>query len=122
MTRNIYLTNVTINQGFSITGVSSGVKSGYSVSSAGDFNGDDYADIIIGAPGYNEKGQGKSSYAGISYIIFGKENSFNNINLDTLLPGEGFSIIGTAWGSIGDGSGYSVSAAGDINNDGYMVM
>jgi hypothetical protein len=119
MASNIDLASLTLSQGFSITGVSSGVKSGYSVAIAGDFNGDGYADIIIGAPGYNEKGQGITSYAGISYIIFGKENSFNNINLDTLSTSEGLSIIGTSWGSLGDGSGYSVSAAGDVNNDGY---
>jgi len=119
MMKNIDLTNLTISQGFSITGAATGVKSGYSVSSAGDFNGDGYNDIIIGAPGYNQKSQVEMSHAGISYIIFGKESNFNNINLANLAITEGFAIIGTAWNSIGDGNGYSVSGAGDLNGDGY---
>ena len=39
-------------------------SSGYSVSAAGDVNGDGYADVIIGALNYN-------SYTGRSYIVFG---------------------------------------------------
>ena len=37
----------------------------YSVSGAGDINGDGVADLIIGAYGAN-------SYAGASYVVFGK--------------------------------------------------
>jgi Ca2+-binding RTX toxin-like protein len=54
-------------RGFVINGVSAGDHSGYSVSSAGDVNGDGFDDIIIGA-----KYVGAAySFHGASYVIFG---------------------------------------------------
>ena len=41
---------------------------GLSVSAAGDFNGDGFDDIIVGAP-YGDNG---GDYAGEAYVIFGK--------------------------------------------------
>ncbi len=40
--------------GFKIDGENNGDHSGYSVSGAGDFNGDQYADLLIGALGTRE--------------------------------------------------------------------
>jgi hypothetical protein len=51
--------------------------SGYSVSNAGDVNGDGLDDLIIGA--YGADPSGKSS-AGKSYIVFGKQDT-DAINL-----------------------------------------
>ena len=73
---------------------------GHSVSSAGDVDNDGFDDVIIGA-WYNESAP---RGAGKAYVFSGKTG-------DTLyvLRGE---LAGAALG-------YSVSSAGDINNDGY---
>ena len=56
--------------------MSPGDRSGWSVSSAGDFNKDGYDDIIIGAPNAN-------SITGTSYLIFGKASGFTDIDLSS---------------------------------------
>ncbi|MCZ2204990.1 DUF4114 domain-containing protein [Cylindrospermopsis raciborskii] len=86
---------------------------GYSISNAGDINGDGIHDIIIGAPLSDTNDQ---SNAGNSYIVFGSNNGFANIiDISTLDGINGFTVNGS---EIGDQSGRSVSAAGDINGDG----
>ncbi len=61
---DILLSSLNGVNGFKLDGEVSGDYSGYSVSAAGDINGDGINDIIIGAYGHN-------SYAGRSYVIFG---------------------------------------------------
>ncbi len=98
--------------GFAIIGESAGDWSGYSVSNAGDVNGDGLDDLIVGAHGVDLSGK---SNAGKSYVIFGKKDS-TAINLSVISNGTGgFVIIGE---NEGDNSGYSVSSAGDVNGDG----
>ena len=53
--------------GFVINGVSGGDRSGYSVSGAGDVNGDGFADLIVGADFDDPNG----SYSGASFVVFG---------------------------------------------------
>ncbi|MBK8553938.1 MAG: FG-GAP repeat protein [Ignavibacteria bacterium] len=85
------------------TGEAAGISFGYSVSSAGDVNGDGFSDVIVGAPFSNAGGIN----AGRAYIFFGG-NSMNNFADVTMTGSAG-----------GDVLGYSVSAAGEMNNDGY---
>ena len=54
--------------GFRIDGIDNSDGSGVSVSGAGDVNGDDLPDVIIGALGADPDG---NSYAGESYVVFG---------------------------------------------------
>jgi hypothetical protein len=54
--------------GFMINGIAFNDRSGVSVSTAGDMNGDGIGDLVIGA--VNADPNGKSS-AGQSYLIFG---------------------------------------------------
>ena len=54
------------SDGFVLEGIDANDRSGYSVSTAGDVNGDGYADMLIGA-------YGADSYAGETYLIFGRD-------------------------------------------------
>jgi hypothetical protein len=54
--------------GFVFNGIASYDKSGYSVSSAGDVNGDGFDDILIGAYGRDQDG---ARDAGETYVVFG---------------------------------------------------
>ncbi|MGJ5630252.1 cadherin-like domain-containing protein [Nostoc sp. CALU 1950] len=56
------------SNGFVINGIARSDNSGYSVSSAGDVNGDGFDDLIIGAPNADLNGQ---LDAGSSYVVFG---------------------------------------------------
>ena len=102
--------------GLRINGEAANDQSGYSVASAGDINGDGKDDIIIGAPFADPNGNSDSD-SGSSYVVFGKDRSTNGtIELSAIARGEGgFRIDGAG---AGDQSGYSVSSAGDFNNDG----
>jgi|GEM_PF-1257952 len=106
------------NNGFLIDGIGEEDDAGFSVSNAGDINGDTIDDLIIGA----KEGYSYSTYdnPGQSYVIFGDLNIGNNfipgvIDLATLDGTEGFIINGI---EDGEYTGYSVSNLGDINGDG----
>ena len=102
--------------GFVINGAAEHDRSGTSVASAGDVNGDGIDDLIIGA--WRADPNGNSS-AGASYVVFGKEDGFDaNFDLASLATGDGsagFVINGIA---EQDKSGVSVASAGDVNGDG----
>ena len=86
---------------------------GYSVSAAGDINGDGRDDLIIGAFGASLNG---SYSSGSSYVVFGKASPFAAaLALSSLDGMNGFRLDGTG---VLDRAGFSVSAAGDINGDG----
>ncbi|MEH2233787.1 MAG: hypothetical protein V7K71_29820 [Nostoc sp.] len=101
--------------GFLINGIAEGDNLGNSISNAGDINNDGVDDLIIGAAenSYPES----SSGPGQSYVVFGGTNlgSGGTFNLSSLDGTNGFLINGF---SDIVGLGYSVSNAGDINNDG----
>ena len=68
----------TATQGFVIQGDAAGDSAGRSVSSAGDVNGDGFADLIIGAP-YGDAGRRR--LAGQAYVIFGTAAGFGTVDL-----------------------------------------
>ncbi|WIY68811.1 cadherin domain-containing protein [Aquidulcibacter paucihalophilus] len=108
------LANLTAAQGFALTGVNAFDFSGASVQAAGDVNGDGLADFLIGAP-WGEAAQG--SNAGETYLVFGRAGGFGaGLDLSTLNGTTGVTFRG---GAAGDGLGFAVSSAGDINGDGF---
>lgn len=99
--------------GFRVEGLASDDTLGYSVSSAGDLNGDGKADLILGARGVSTS---SNLNAGTAYILFGKTNDWPaSFNLSSLDGSNGFKAEGLAEGDL---LGYSVSSAGDLNGDG----
>ena len=106
--------------GFKINGVSSYDTSGFSVSGAGDINGDGIEDLIIGAPGANFFNPNAPDTTGNVYVVFGNNNGFSNeLELSQLNGTNGFAIKGI---SAKDLTGSSVSSAGDVNNDGFADL
>ncbi|WP_342449561.1 VCBS domain-containing protein [Falsiroseomonas frigidaquae] len=108
-------------QGFIIRGAIDDGNAGFSVSFAGDVNGDGFADVILGAPQL-----GSATYAGEAYVVFGTASGFGVdvggrqvIDVATLDAAQGFIIQGAA--AI-DRTGYSVSSAGDVNGDGFVDL
>ena len=110
---DIQLSSLNGSDGFKLSGVAADDRSGYSVGSAGDVNGDGYDDLIVGAALADPNGNS----SGASYIVFGKASGFTaNFNLSTLNGGNGFKLSG---GAASDKSGFSVASAGDFNGDGF---
>ncbi|MEH2046453.1 beta strand repeat-containing protein [Nostoc sp.] len=98
--------------GFTINGINTYDNLGTSVNSAGDFNGDDIDDLIIGARGASPNGQS----SGQSYVVFGSKGGFGaQFNLSNLNGTNGFLINGI---NTHDHLGTSISSEGDINSDG----
>ncbi|MGR3177198.1 MAG: FG-GAP-like repeat-containing protein [Candidatus Anammoxibacter sp.] len=82
---------------------------GWSVSTAGDFNGDGKDDVIVGA--WRDENNGNES--GSAFIFFGQTPTSQltlsaDTDADVILNGQ----------DAGDQFGYSVSTAGDFNGDG----
>ena len=99
--------------GFRLDGVAGTDYSGAAVSGAGDVNGDGFGDVIVGAPSADPNGNGSGS----SYVLFGAAGAFSSaINLSTLDGTTGYRLDGA---TAGDRSGRGVSAAGDVNGDGF---
>lgn len=100
--------------GTTFVGIDAGDRAGQAVGSAGDINGDGFADLLIGAPGSDPKGLGN---AGEVHVIFGQADGFTPLfSLGKIDGSNGFRILG---GEAGAKSGFAVSSAGDINGDGF---
>ncbi len=85
-----------------LTGEAAGDNFGESAASAGDFNRDGFADVIVGASGND----GGGASAGRTYLYYGGGAPNNVVDL-------------TFSGVAGDQSGNSVAPAGDVNGDGF---
>jgi len=77
---------------------------GFSVSEAGDVNGDGYSDVIIGAPYFDNP----QTDEGRAFIYHGSAAGINVVAAATVESNQSNANLG-----------FSVSAAGDVNGDGY---
>ncbi len=77
---------------------------GFSVSSAGDVNGDGYSDVIVGAYHYDN---GQSS-EGAAFVYHGSSSGISTTAATQLESNQAIAYFGR-----------SVSSAGDVNGDGY---
>jgi len=77
---------------------------GNSVAGAGDVNGDGFADVLVGAPRYDNEQDAE----GAAFVYFGGEGSFNTVADAQLERNQAGALMG-----------YSVAGAGDVNGDGY---
>jgi hypothetical protein len=113
---NIELSSLDGSTGFKLSGMAPGDHSGISVASAGDVNGDGFADVIVGARYADPHG----TSSGASYVVFGRASGFAaNIDLSSLDGSTGFRLSGEAPGDI---AGRSVASAGDLNGDGFADL
>lgn len=85
-----------------VDGNQTDAEMGFSVSTAGDVNGDGFSDVIVGAPRYNTS----PSREGRASVYHG---SPSGLGIATW----------TADATQGSQLGYSVAAAGDVNGDGF---
>jgi len=80
------------NNGFRLDGIDADDRSGRSVSTAGDVNGDGYDDMIVGA--YYADAGGDNA-AGETYVVFGSGDGFAaSLDLATLDGNNGFRLDG----------------------------
>ncbi len=99
--------------GFLITPESSGGFLGWSISTAGDVNGDGLSDLIVSA---KDVSTAAFSRAGAAYVVYGKIDH-DTVDLADIDDGQaGFAIRGAA---VNEQVGSFVAAAGDVNGDGY---
>lgn len=81
--------------------------------SAGDFNGDGYADVAVGAPGNDDGGSG----AGAAYVVWGQAASFTG-SLNTLT-----SYLQLSGAAAGDAAGTAVLVSShSILDDSYNEL
>jgi MYXO-CTERM domain-containing protein len=88
-----------------------GARFGQALAGVGDVNGDGFADVAVGAPGYDSP---SVADAGALFIYHGASPGLGKTP-STLIPGVK-TLRGTA------GLGASVSRAGDLNKDGFSDL
>ncbi|MBY0336505.1 MAG: FG-GAP-like repeat-containing protein [Acetobacteraceae bacterium] len=99
-------------QGFAIFGpLSETAGVGAAVAAAGDVNADGYADLLVGAPATSLN----LPLAGASYLILGGAGPFADIDLAPPPP----EVVTFDGGTTFAFAGQAVSAAGDMNGDGF---
>lgn len=98
------LSGVGTSSDWSATSAQGAASFGKSVAGAGDVNGDGYADVIVGAP-YYDNGQ---TNEGRAFVYHGSDTGLAQVANRTVESDQANAIFGG-----------SVSGAGDVNGDGY---
>ena len=117
---DVDLANLAEGTGFKINyNLDGASRAGWSTSIVGDMDGDNLADLVIGAPA----GTDNIEPHGASYVVYGSSDQSDvTLNENSVIDdneSRGFVIQGAAPGDL---SGVSVSNAGDVNADGYADL
>jgi hypothetical protein len=91
-----------------LSGAQAGGLFGGAVSSAGDVNGDGYADVIVGAEDFRDP-KNLGQFVGRAYLYLGSASGIATTPSATLISP----------GTISESFGGSVASAGDLDGDGY---
>lgn len=98
------------DRGITLPGLAFGDDLGWSVAGLGDFNGDGWPDVALGAP--SDGGQFGN---GAVYVVFGRPD-LGTLDLAQVAQGRGgFVVTGE---DFDDEAGFSVASAGDFDGDG----
>jgi hypothetical protein len=96
--------------GATYTGLPAGSTTGWAVAPAGDFNGDGFADFLIGSPGFaTNEGEATLIYGGTT----GSAQITGAVSLATP-PTFSYTLTGV---NPGDLAGFALTQVGDINSD-----
>ncbi|MBU4352672.1 MAG: FG-GAP repeat protein [Nanoarchaeota archaeon] len=90
---------------------------GFAIAGIGDFDDNGYDDVLIGAPNYTEDGV---HITGKVYLYVGSEEG---LKYDPIWAKEGMYVgcgFNDTFSGLKSEFGYSLSTAGDMNNDGYL--
>jgi hypothetical protein len=96
-----------------------GARFGYAVSTAGDFDGDGFSDVIVGAPNYDHGNNNE----GAAWLYYG---GWGGLGTTAALVGEGgqdFAWFGSAVGTVGDvnGDGFADVVVGAYGYSGGSI-
>ncbi len=92
-----------------LVGETSGDGAGWSMAGVGDWNGDGFGDVAVGAFGYDDG----VTDTGRVYVVLGPVTGDRLLSLaDLTLTGEDYN----------DQAGYSIGAAGDVDDDGHVDL
>ena len=108
--------NLDGDNGFTIQGSADDDWVLFDFGSAGDINGDGFADLVIGlerAYSFKSDYYGYDYFGGRAFVVFGDDGLASSVSLATLDGSNGFTLDG-----YDDSLGASVASAGDINGDG----
>ena len=109
----IALSSLNGTTGVRLDGTAAGYSTGAPLASVGDFNGDGFTDMVIGAIGAALAGD----ITGVSYLLFGRAGGWSpTLSLGTLGGDSGLRIDGIGQS---DYTGLSMASAGDLNGDGH---
>ena len=116
-TPSLELSTLNGTNGFVLYGTDAADFAGGAVAAGGDVNGDGFNDLLISAYRADGTGNAKSN-SGETYVVFGKSNwaATPTVTLGSLNGTNGFTLLGI---DASDFAGKSLSAAGDVNGDGY---
>lgn len=103
------LTAASLSTHTRLAGESAGIQLGYSVSAAGDINGDGYDDFLIGASNSNAGAVG----AGAVYVVYGSASTLSSL---TMTSANSVRLVSL---TAGETAGVGLGTAGDLNADGY---
>lgn len=113
---DVALASLDGTDGFEIKGDAESTNFGYSVTSAGDFDGDGLADLAIGASGTSRGVFGRED--GVFLLFGGSFSSAPLLDLAQLDATQGVKFTGNE-GFARDGIGFALDGGVDIDGDGF---